>query len=223
MSQTSPRRVFVAGSTGATGRALVRLAERAGVRGQVVPHLRPRGANTTSAAPPPDAIVIDLGDNAGLAQAMRGFTTVIQLIGTMRKRFAKGDTYETSDIGTTLQLADAARAAGVDHMVLLSSVGAGRPMGAYLKAKARAEAIVTGSGMAYTIFRPSAFYGEGHAGIPGAKPLLRALGARRYEPIAVDELVAGILHVALAREPLGVALEGGPLWDVVAAARSRFA
>jgi len=52
---------------------------------------------------------------------------------------------------------------------------------------------------------------------------LGARGARRYEPIAVDGLVAGILHVALAREPLGVALEGGPLWDVVAAARSRFA
>jgi uncharacterized protein YbjT (DUF2867 family) len=209
------RRLFIAGSTGATGRALLRRATAIGVADRVVPHLRPRGPSRVQVAPPANAIVLELADGARLAEAMRGFTTVVQLIGTMKKRFGAGDTYETSDIGTTRQLVDAARQAGVDHVVLLSSTGAGRPMGAYLQAKARAEALVRDSGIAYTIFRPSAFYGEGHAGIPGAKPVLHALGLRRWEPIAVDELVAGILHVALARAPLGVALEGQPLWDVV--------
>jgi uncharacterized protein YbjT (DUF2867 family) len=165
--------------------------------------------------------VFELSDADALARAMAGCTTVIQLIGTMRKRFAAGDTYETSDIGTTRQLVDAAVRAGVDHVVLLSSVGAGKPMGAYLQAKARAEAIVRESGLAYTIFRPSAFYGEGHVGIPGAKTVLSALGWRRYEPIAVEALAAGILHAALTRAPLGVALEGQPLWSVVEAAGAR--
>jgi uncharacterized protein YbjT (DUF2867 family) len=218
MSDATPRRIFVAGSTGATGRTLVRLAIEQGQGDRVVPHLRPRGPATRSASPPEGAIVLDLADAAGLASALRGFTTVVQLIGTMRKRFAAGDTYESSDIGTTRQLVDAAVRAGVDHVVLLSSVGAGRPMGAYLQAKARAEAIVQGSGLAYTIFRPSAFYGEGHPGIPGAKTVLSALGWRRYEPIAVEALAAAILHVALTRAPLGVALEGQPLWSVVEAA-----
>jgi len=219
----TPRRLLIAGSTGATGRALLRLASAKGLADRVVPHLRPRGASTRQVDPPAGAIVLDLGDAAGLAAALRGFTTVVQLIGTMRKRFAAGDTYESSDIGTTRQLVDAARVAGVDHIVLLSSTGAGRPVGAYLQAKARAEAIVRESGIACTIFRPSAFYGEGHVGIPGAKPVLRALGLRRWEPIAVDDLVAGILHTALERAPLGVELEGKSLWSVVAAAQDRFA
>jgi uncharacterized protein YbjT (DUF2867 family) len=221
MSDVHPRRIFVAGSTGATGRTLMRLAAERGVADRVVPHLRPRGAATRSVDPPDGAIVLDLGDAAALAAALAGFTTVVQLIGTMRKRFAAGDTYETSDIGTTRQLVDAAVRAGVDHVVLLSSVGAGKPMGAYLQAKARAEAIVRESGLAYTIFRPSAFYGEGHVGIPGAKTVLSALGWRRYEPIAVEALAAGILHAALTRAPLGVALEGQPLWSVVEAAGAR--
>jgi uncharacterized protein YbjT (DUF2867 family) len=220
MTATSPRRIFVAGSTGATGRTVLRLAAARGLGDRVVPHLRPRGANTSGAPAPAGAIVLDLGDEAALTAALGGFTTVVQLIGTMRKRFAAGDTYESSDIGTTRQLVSAAVRAGVDHVVLLSSVGAGKPVGAYLAAKARAEAIVRESGLAYTIFRPSAFYGEGHAGIPGAKPVLRALGLRRYEPIAVEDLAAGILHVALERAPVGVALEGQPLWSVVEAARA---
>ncbi len=219
----TPGRLFIAGSTGATGRALLRLATARGLGERVVPHLRPRGANTLQVQPPANAIVLDLGDEPALTTALRGFTTVVQLIGTMRKRFGTGDTYEASDIGTTRQLVGAARTAGVDHIVLLSSVGAGRPVGAYLHAKARAEAIVRDSGLAYTIFRPSAFYGEGHAGIPGAKPVLRALGWRRYEPIAVDDLVAAMLHAALERAPLGVAVEGNSLWDVVDAAHRCFA
>ena len=218
---STPRRLFIAGSTGATGRALCRLAAARGLADRVVPHLRPRGAQTRHVEPPAGAIVLDLADAAGLAAALRGFTTVVQLIGTMRKRFAAGDTYESSDIGTTRQLVNAARLAGVDHIVLLSSTGAGRPIGAYLRAKASAEALVRDSGIAYTIFRPSAFYGEGHVGVPGAKPVLRALGLRRWEPIAVDDLVAGILHTALERAPVGVELEGKSLWTVVAAARAR--
>lgn len=210
------RKIFVAGSTGATGRTLMRVAQARGVRGELVAHVRPRSASAAGDG----TVVFDLADAAALTNALRGCTTVVQLIGTMRKRFAAGDTYESSDIGTTQSLVDAARAAGtVDHVVLLSSVGAGRPMGAYLHAKARAEAIVTGSGLPYTIFRPSAFYGEGHKGVPGGKAVTRLLGLKKYEPIAVEELAAAILQTALLRSPLGVALEGQALWDVVAAAK----
>ena len=51
--------------------------------------------------------------------------------------------------------------------------------------------------------------------------LTRALGLKRYEPIAVDELAGAILHAALERGPLGEALEGKPLWAVVDAGRAR--
>lgn len=151
---------------------------------------------------------------------MKGCTTVLQLIGTMRNRFSSGDTYKTSDIGTTRHLVEAAKASGVDHFVLLSSVGAGSPVGDYLKAKARAEALVTGSGIPFTVFRPSSFVGEGHRAPPGFGPVTRLLGLTRYQPIAVSDLAAALLTVASTRGSLGATLEGQALWTVVAAARS---
>ena len=105
----------------------------------VVAHVRPKSASSELAQGWPRKAVVELADPAALGEAMRGSTTVLQLIGTMRKRFGAGDTYETSDIGTTRQLVEAAKGAGVDHLVLLSSLGAGRPVGAYLKAKAEAK------------------------------------------------------------------------------------
>ena len=120
MPTSRPRRIFVAGSTGATGRTLVRLAT--GLEVDIVPHLRPRTAEGRTLHP--QATVLDLTDAPALDAALTGCTTVLQLIGTMRKRFADGDTYESSDIGTTRCLVESALRTGVDHLVLLSSVGA---------------------------------------------------------------------------------------------------
>lgn len=208
----SPRRLFIAGATGAVGRVLVPMADRHAIT--VVPHVRPKSASSLSH---PNVVAIDLGD-AGLSTAMQGCTTVVQLIGTMKKRFAKGDTYETSDIGTTRQLVEAAKRAGVDHLVLLSSVGAGRPMGAYLEAKAKAEALVKESGIAFTILRPSAFEDREGQSMPGVRALTSFFGLTKYQPITLAELASALLQVAKERAPLGVALEGKPLWDVVQAA-----
>lgn len=212
------RALFIAGATGAVGRTVVRLATERGT--DFVPHVRPKTAAQGKALHP-RAAVLELSDRAALVDALRDQKTVLQLIGTMRSRFARGDTYETSDVGTTRQLVEAAKqSGGVDHFILLSSVGAGRPFGAYLAAKARAEAIVRESGIAFTIFRPSAFMGEGHR-VPGVfKTLTRAVGAKSWEPISVSELAAALLQVAERREPLNATLEGAALWEVVASARA---
>jgi uncharacterized protein YbjT (DUF2867 family) len=219
MSERGDRRIFVAGSTGAVGRALLAQAERAGVRGQLVPHLRPRAAHTVQTTPPADAVVCDLADAAALQHGMSGCTTLVQLIGTMRKRFAQGDTYESSDVGTTVALATAARAVGVNHLVLLSSVGAGSPRGAYLEAKARAEAAVRDSGIPHTIVRPSAFSGEDRGAPLWLSAPMKGLGLARWAPIAVDDVARAILEVALARAPLNAVLEGKSLWQLVEVAR----
>ncbi len=205
------RKLFVAGATGAVGRTLVRLADAAGAA--LVPHLRPRHEREGRDA---RAAVLELADTEALERALSGCTTVVQLIGTMRSRFAAGDTYETSDIGTTRQLvAGAKRVPSVDHIVLLSSVGAGRPVGAYLKAKAAAEQIVRDSGIAWTIFRPSAFEGEGHKPPAILGGVTRLLHLDKWRPIEVDTLAAAILRCAVERAPLGTVLEGRSLWQWV--------
>ena len=213
MSQTNGRRIFIAGANGATGRTLVNLPQAQ--TANLVPHYRPKSAQGKTLHP--QAAVLDLTDAQALDTAMQGCTTVMQLIGTMRKRFSTGDTYETSDIDTTQYLVDAAKRCGVDHVVLLSSVGAGKPTGAYLKAKAKAEAIVTESGLDYTIFRPSAFHGAGHRAPPGMRFLMGALGMHRFRPILIEELASSLLHVAQTGTAKGQILEGLNLWEVVAA------
>ena len=209
----SKRRIFVAGATGAVGQSLLELATRRQV--DVLAHARPKSASRLGARP---VAALELSDPK-LVEVLRGCTTVVQLIGTMKKRFSAGDTYETSDIGTTRQLVDAARASGtVDHLVLLSSVGAGSPRGAYLKAKAEAERLVTSSGLPFTLFRPSAFEDREGVFLAGMGPITRLFGLKKYEPIKLADLAAAILFAATERAPLGVALEGQPLWDVVAKA-----
>jgi uncharacterized protein YbjT (DUF2867 family) len=199
------RKLFVAGATGVTGRAVVKLAN--GV--DLLAHMRPKEGRS-------GAGVFELSDADKLTAALRDRTTVLQLIGTMRKRFAAGDTYESSDIGTTQQLVDAGRRAGtVDHFLLLTSVGAGKPVGAYLKAKAEAERIVRESGIAYTIFRPSMLIGEDRKPPTGWSGFTKLFGMQKYRPITVEQLAGAMLRVARERSHLGEALEGKSLWEVV--------
>jgi uncharacterized protein YbjT (DUF2867 family) len=209
-----PRRLFVAGSTGAVGRTVVSLARQLGA--PVVAHVRPKSAGKPSADP--QAVAFDLSDLQALTQALQGCTTVLQLIGTVRKRFSSGDTYETSDIGTTRQLLEGAGPAGVDHFILLGSLGADRPIGAYLKAKAQAESLVRESGLPFTIFRPSAFVGAGHKPPPGMALITQVLGLERFKPVPVSDLARALLHVAMTRSAIGQVLEGATLWEAIRAA-----
>jgi len=215
MASQDARLLFVAGATGATGRNVVKQALARDV--PLIAHVRPKSARTEPARDWPRKATVELADAGALARELRGCTTVLQLIGTMRKRFSTGDTYETSDIGTTRQLVEAAKTAGVDHLVLLSSMGAGRPVGAYLKAKAEAERLVRESGIPWTIVRPPAFEGEYHhpPALLGVLAKLRPF--RGLRPIHLDQLAAVLLRVAEKRAPLGAVLEGDSLWEEVAA------
>jgi uncharacterized protein YbjT (DUF2867 family) len=205
----TPRRLFIAGSGGATGRLVVALAEKRGI--PFLAHLRPKPGRVAG----PGQALFELSERPTLLAALRGCSTVLQLIGTMRQRFASGDSYERSDVGTTRALVDAAREAGVDHLVLLSSVGAGRPLGAYLRAKAAAEALVLASGIPWTVFRPSAFLGEERRPPPGMLTLTRALHLRRWEPIPLLRLAEGLVRSAVERAPLETVLEGEALFSWV--------
>lgn len=227
MNKQRRRIVFLAGAAGATGSAMAELPCPDGV--EIRPHLRPaRAAGGHPWLNAAGVRVGELGDAVWLDEALRGATTIVQLIGTMRRRFARGDTYETSDIGTTRQLVEAAqRVGGIDHVVLLSSVGAGRPVGAYLQAKAAAEAIVRSSGIPWTVFRPSSFDGGPHRPPPGMSTALALLGrlgagrvADRLTPVALSELARGILAAAARREPVNSVLEGADLHAWLRDARS---
>jgi uncharacterized protein YbjT (DUF2867 family) len=219
-------RIFLAGATGATGRVFVPLAEAAGV--ELVLHVRPQSADKTPLGKDPRARVFELGDAKALRDALGGCDAAVSFVGTMKKRFAAGDTYESSDVASTQQIVDAARSTGVPRVLLLSSYGAGG-MGAYLQMKARCEAIVKESGLRWTIFRPSALATpdggpEGTHGarrVPGAAgALFRAMRAvpglagvaDDVRPIPLDVLSAAFLRV-LAEPDAASARDGRAAWS----------
>lgn len=217
-------RLFIAGATGATGTVLVPLAEKAGF--DLALHVRPGSKDRSPLGRDPRAKIFELDDHAALVDALAGTDVCITLIGTMRSRFERGDTYESSDVGSARALASAAKEAGVPRLLLLSSVGAGG-VGAYLKMKGECERIVKESGLGWTIFRPSAFESPAWApssthGKRKSPPLFGAMmkavgvvpGLRGisddYRPIGLDVLARAILAVA-AKPKDGCILQGREL------------
>ena len=143
---------------------------------------------------------------------------VISTIGTMRKRFHTGDTYQTSDIETTSALVAAAERAGVRHFALMGAYGASWVPGPYYDAKRDAERVVMSSPIPWTLFRPSALLGNGRG--PGflartgwleALPLLRG-PIQDMKGIPVQVCANAMLQVVLKGTHQGQILNGRDLW-----------
>jgi NADH dehydrogenase len=199
---------FVAGATGYTGRALLVELPRLRSAWTARPHARKPGAL-------PDAVVCDPRDVAALTGGMRGCDAVVQLIGTVRANFGEGD-YEAIDYGTTVALGTAAKAAGVPRLLLLSSVGAASGRGSYLGWKKKTEDWVIGSGLEYTIVRPSAIVGAGRRAMQVGLSFLRPVPSLR--PIEVHQLADVFVRALERRDQVrNRVLEGRSLWKLLEA------
>lgn len=221
--------VLVAGATGAIGTVLVPHLRSKGF--QVIPHVRPKTAPRHPFGKDPQALVADLSDSAKLDAAMSRAQAVVCLVGTMRRRFAAGDTYQSSDYQPVVDLVESARrvpSSQPRHFVLLTALGA-RPGSGYLGWKFKAEEVVRNSGLPHTILRPSFLDTTASAELPSdgmqRKPpplvgallgLMRNLPGLRgvsddLRPIPADVLCAAIARILRDRAPPGI-LTGRQLW-----------
>lgn len=83
---------------------------------------------------------------------------VIHLVGIMEEK--GGTTFRAVHVDGTANLIAESKRAGVRHLFYQSALGADRDSwSGYLQTKAEAEEIVRGSGLNYTIFRPSLIIG----------------------------------------------------------------
>lgn len=148
-------RVLVTGATGFVGHHVIdRLLERGH---EVVALARHRAAPRPGVRPARGDVVT----GEGLADAVAGADAVVHLVGIIRER--GGDvTFEKVHVRGTRNVLAAAREGGVRRYVHMSALGAasGSASG-YADSKARAEAIVQGSELAWTILRPSLIFGVG--------------------------------------------------------------
>ncbi len=157
--------VLVAGATGRAGRLVVQELLKRGytVKALMVP---PFDSPQTSGLTGVEFVEGNLASVAALEKAMEGVQCVISAIGS-KKPFSKVENDKIDNMGNQ-NLARAAKARGLKHIVVISSVGAGNsrdavscmykwPMMSVLKAKSRSEAFIQSCGIDYTIIRPGGY------------------------------------------------------------------
>lgn len=166
-------RVFLTGGSGFVGSAVI---EELLNRGYAVSALMHRAGLTY----PEDRVRCvrgDLLDPAALEQGLRDCTAAIHLVGIIREQPHKDITFERIHAEGTRAVVDAARRANVRRYVHMSALGT-RPdaVSMYHQTKYRAEEYVRGSGLDWTIFRPSLIHG------PGELMAMEAMWARGKAP-----------------------------------------
>jgi uncharacterized protein YbjT (DUF2867 family) len=205
--------ILVAGGSGTLGTRLIPLLARRGADVRIL-------TRNPDGAPHPDGSQVevvggDVRDARAVERAVSGARTVISAITGFG--MARDVSARTVDWEGNANLIRAAKAAGVEHFILLSVCQAApaHPIELF-RMKHRAEEELRASGLAWTIIRPTA-YMETWLGILGG-PLLatgttRILG-RGNNPINFVSAhdVAGLVDGAVADEAMrGVAIDvGGP-------------
>ncbi len=148
-------KLFIAGGTGFVGGHLTAELLK---RGHQLVLLSHSGSGTAEAGV--SLVKGDVTDPASYSTAMKGCDAVINLVGIIREFPAKGITFERLHVEATASMVQAAQHAGVLRYLQMSALGTRLDaVSGYHRSKWRAEEIVRGSSLAWTIFRPSLIFG----------------------------------------------------------------
>ncbi|MET0624801.1 MAG: NAD(P)H-binding protein, partial [Pyrinomonadaceae bacterium] len=140
-------KVLVTGGGGALGRKLVRALTRAGHSARVMSRREPAGDATDGV----EWARADLSTGEGLGAAVEGVEAVVHAASDPRRA-------EAVDVEGTRRLCEAARAAGVSHLVYISIVGVDEIPFGYYRRKLAAEAVIESAGVPHSILRATQFH-----------------------------------------------------------------
>ena len=151
-------------------------------------------------------------------RAMQGVDKVINLVAIIREVPSKGQTFEAVIGKGTENVAQAAKEAGIKHLIYMSALAATNESTGYFRAKMRGERAVKGSGVPYTIFRPSFLIGPGGEFTALLKqltiaPIVPVIGPGDYpvQPLYVRDMARYFVQALDDERFLNQTLEvGGP-------------
>jgi uncharacterized protein YbjT (DUF2867 family) len=190
--------ILVTGGTGCLGRPTV---ARLRAAGHDVRSLSRRTGPVTDGHVTGGHVTGDLLTGVGIQDAVAGVATVLHLA-TGRDR---------KDVQAARTLLDAAEAAGVEHLVLISIVGIEEIPLAYYRDKVVIERLVTDSAVPHTILRSTQFHNLVDEILSAQRfsPILLA-PKQTLQPIAVEDVADRLVELA-GSDPAGrVADIGGP-------------
>jgi NADH dehydrogenase len=213
--------VAVAGGTGFVGGAIARELRR---RGHRVVALSVRGEAARGALPDDVEIrSVDASAGTGLQEALAGIDALVVALAFRNSPMESprtGQTFEAVDAAGTEHLVSAAREAGLKSVVYISGAGAApHAKRHWFRAKWRAEEAVRGSGLRWTILRPTWIYGPGDVslnrfiGFARRLPLvpMTNLGRQKLAPVLVDDVAAVVADLLVAPAGADALFEvGGP-------------
>lgn len=185
-------KVFVSGGTGFVGGNLCNALREAGHEIRLLVHSR-RDKKSDDI----EFVEGDATDPASFEAALNGCDAVINLIGIIREFPCRGVTFEKLHVQVTANMLKAAGQAGIGRYLQMSALGT-RPdaVSGYHRTKWRAEELVRGSGLEWTIFRPSLIFGPGDgfvnmlADMVLRLPVVPVIGDGRYrmQPVAAADV-----------------------------------
>src|SRR5437763_13477715 len=150
--------VVVTGGTGYIGRALIELLV---TRGHDVAALV-RAESTGKLPPRATPIIGDALDAATFAHSLPRNATLVHLVGTPHPNPSKAQEFERVDLASIMASVEAARRAGVAHLVYVSVAQPAPVMRAYIAVRAAGEAAIADAGLTATVLRPWYVIGPGH-------------------------------------------------------------
>lgn len=192
--------ILVTGGAGRLGRLVVKLLSEAGYRVRGMSRRSCPGEDWPGA----EWTQADLVTGAGLEEAVQGMDVVVHTAGNGTRQV---------EVEGTRRLLDAARQAGVSHVVYISIVGIDKVPYAYGNAKLACEDLIAHSGIPWSILRATQFHYlidlvlHTLARLPLVMPLPTDL---LLQPVA-EEDVAGRLCEIVQAGPFGCLPDmGGP-------------
>ena len=164
-------RVAIIGGTGFVGGYLTRALAAAGHE----PSLLVRAGSESKVGAGADVRTTqgDLSSEAALQAAMAGCSAVIYNVGILREFRSRGITFEETQYQGLVRTVEAAKAAGVRRLLLMSANGVKRPGTPYQETKRRAEEFALQSGLDVTVIRPSVIFGDPQGKMEFATQLYR--------------------------------------------------
>lgn len=177
---TSP--ILLTGGTGTLGKLVAARLIGAGC------DLRVLSRGRKEPTPGVEHVTVDLLAGTGIDSAVAGIHTIVHLAGGPKH-----------DDVVARNLVRAARGAGVQHVVLMSVIGADRmPLG-YFRAKLAAEQAVAASGIPWTTLRAAQFHELclSMAHKMSVLPVIPTPTGMRFQPIAAGDVAARIVELAL--------------------------